>query len=173
MNISIQCDSILDNTKRALTNKLHEGNLGTLQNTLNNLVRQPNVSRTAVAIATVDHDGYKKDIGVCVIEISGFIGTYVKPDYRGNQIGEKLVTTVLNATQRNNNTCFAKPGIDEAASLRFYNKLGIFVDEFDTILEKMSIKQLDRQTIRLFRDGLRASLMSQNHGSKHYMWNYL
>jgi GNAT superfamily N-acetyltransferase len=164
----IQSDSVLLNARRALLARLHDGNLGTLENTLKDLSKFSIPDKTIVCLAS-DND---TDIGVCIIDKGGHLGVYVKPECRGRKIGEQLVRNTLQKAKRTEQTCYASPGPKEYESLQFWKRLGIFVDEEESTVLHGSTDGYPCYSINSLRDGLRFSLRAQGFSAKHFLWNF-
>jgi GNAT superfamily N-acetyltransferase len=165
MNVFVQADNAKSNAERALSASLHNGNDGTLRVTLWDVVIENEKTKAVVSLAT-DING--NDIGVCVLEHNGRIGTYVRPDHRGNKIGERLVLEVIKKSARDNNDCYAFLGNKDRESFQFYNRLGIFVDEEYITHEWCN----SPEEVRTWSDALRLKLREQGFTSKHALWNY-
>jgi GNAT superfamily N-acetyltransferase len=165
VSFTIQADDPIYNAGRALVASLHNGYDGELNTVLSDIVHEKEKSKSTVAIAT---NGRGNDIGVCVIESSGAIGTYVKPEYRGCKIGEKLVRAAMTKSGRDANNCYAFLGIDSHKSFQFYSSLGIFVDE-ELVTREICGSSKEAQ---LWRDILRLHLKKQSLASRHFLWNY-
>lgn len=161
----VQANDARDNVIRAKLARLHAGLDGTLISTLENLARQGNQIKATVSIATNIND---VDVGVCVIEECGLIGTYVKPNYRGNKIGEQLVKIAMEKSGRTVNTCYAFEGIEQEKSFKFYKRLGIFVDGHCTLYKT----PFDLKSQNSLTDKLRLQLTDQNFDNNHFLWNY-
>jgi GNAT superfamily N-acetyltransferase len=171
MRVHIQSESSKLNAQRALDAKLHMGKSGVLLPMLQIAAKKSNKTPT-ISIATVE----KEDIGVCLINRKGHLSVYVKPDYRGKGIGEELVNKTLDAVKRNKQTCYASVGANERKSMRFWNRMGIFVCFEEVRFGRIPYRdygKFDMGKLRkLFRDHLRSSLKKQGFTSDHFLWRY-
>jgi GNAT superfamily N-acetyltransferase len=164
----IQSDSVHLNARRALVAGLHAGELGTFESILKDLSKYSKKDKTVVCLATIN----TIDVGVCVMDGEGHIGIFVKPEYRGNRIGEKLVHATLEKSKRTHLTCYASIGNKEHESMQFWKRLNIFVDEHQSADLHGNTDGYPHYSINALRDSLRFSLIAQGFPSRHYLWNY-
>lgn len=177
MTVTVIINSVKNNAKIALDEKLHHGGEGLMMSLFQAEVNreeqkyynEPTVD--TVVIVKIDNDY----VGSCLI-YDKRIMVYVKLEHRGSGLGSLLVTETLSSSGINSNNIYASIGLDKEKSLEFWNKNHVFVLDSDSpIYDFCDTRYLDEEEVKyeemLLRTDMRLQLKEQGFNSKHFLWN--